>query len=176
MSRGVDGDDPEEVLLRHSAGDLDAVDFRAVFFVFRSNAGNDRVDLRPLEITKRHINAAEGHGLLRHLCDGVSSRRVVTKEDVWQSREDHHRDHYKGNQNSQQYFQNKRKCFLDRDCCGAIHPGYRSSPDHAVGSPGGSGKISGRLEAGAGSILIIHASYPAVFGSPRRLHSFLHSP
>lgn len=38
--------------------------------------------------------------------------------------------------------------------------------------PGGSGKISDRLEAGAGSILIIHASYPAVFGSPRRLHSF----
>ena len=174
IGRGIDGNDPEQVLFRHGTGYLDAVNGCSVFLILRNDAGHNGVDLRCLKIIKAHIHSADGHGLPCHLRDGVRIRGSIPKEDVGKRRKNHHREHDKRNENSKQALHKKRSRLFDRDGSGAVQAAHcRCLKNTACGSCRIS-EVYCSLEPRAGILMLLHAFSLAAFGLASE--PFLFSP
>ena len=84
MRHGIDGDEPEQVLLIHVVFNLDPVDLGALLLIFSGHACDNSIHLCPLKLIQAHIGPADGERLIRHLDDQIGIRRVETKEDIGQ--------------------------------------------------------------------------------------------
>lgn len=74
VGRGIDGDDPEEILLRHGAGHPNAVDVGPALLILRNDAGHNGVDLR-CRLRPCAIPAAPSHAasLARMVLHGLGT-------------------------------------------------------------------------------------------------------